>query len=149
MFAVARWWRSEDDSQRRARLFLWLWGGLVVLFVSLSSTKTHHLRVAGLSCLRAIAGRGREYSVEGSSEQEQKGRGLEWAVLGLGVVLNFVLVFAARKALTSGRALPHVRVPLTRCFSVAFCWSHQCLGLGVAQARCLYVSLVQVATMTA
>ncbi|HEX8235894.1 MAG TPA: glycosyltransferase family 39 protein [Abditibacteriaceae bacterium] len=150
VIAVARWRHTENDSGRRARLFLWLWGGLIVLFFSLSSTKLISYVVPAFPAFTLLLGEAASTLFEGRKTQEKRVRRLEWVPLGLTITLNIILMVVARKALTSGKSLPseagsHYAMLLGGILLVgtgllAWAWRSR---------DALRVSLVQVATMAA
>lgn len=96
--------KLDEANASRARLYLWLWAGLLVLFFSASGTKLPTYVLPAFPALALLAGeamddllRGREGLLKRTAPR---------IFLGFTLLVNAALVFAAWKLLSNDKILP-------------------------------------------
>jgi 4-amino-4-deoxy-L-arabinose transferase-like glycosyltransferase len=120
---------KDDDDSRRARLFLWLWGGLLVAFFSISKTKLISYVLPAFPAFCLLIGE----ALGGTHDKRSDWPPLvRWIVLSVALLLNTILVIAAGKYLLDDRTLPRAEaipylvaaVAILVCGSIALviCW---------------------------
>jgi 4-amino-4-deoxy-L-arabinose transferase-like glycosyltransferase len=95
----------DDDNSRRARLYLWIWGGLLVAFFSVSSTKlvSYVLPAFPAFCLLVGEALGGIPAADKRGEWPQK---IRWIVLGIALLLNCALLIGATIYLWNDKTIP-------------------------------------------